>query len=276
MALTFITANAQTSAVLYCGSHPFFPPDHNSFTTILDDADTGVKDLLANINSHTFDNVMTDKPYIKAFYDGSYITVTLVNPPATVPEAATLSILGTAYILTIDTDYTVKLPIIVHPSVAQSRINVSIKVEGFPITYLEIGGNSGSAETQMYQDNNANLHVVPLNNIDLANYWTNTIVDTKWNTADVATITGLLAHTLFHYVIPALNLTLTEDEQNALSDIQTNIIPSIVSTLGTVKPVIGTEDLHYMSYKGHLAQAKVALNNYINDKDEILKYTSMK
>lgn len=275
MSLTFVTVNALTNSVLFCGNNVHFPYDHNSFTTILDDTDNGVKDLIANVNSHKFNDIMVGKPYITATYDGSNIVANLINPPASVPTQSTISILGTSYTCSIANNQII-FPIDFHPSVAQNRVNAVVKVDGLPYVYLEIGGNFGNTEIQVYTDSNGGHHVVPLKSSDLAAYWQNSKVDMTWSQADLATITGLLTEILIQHVIPALNLTLTEDEKNGITDMQATILPSIVSNLATIAPLNGVKDIHYLSYKSHLIEAKTAMDSYKIDRDEIMKYTTLK
>lgn len=276
MALTFITVNAHTNNVVNAVGHsvPFFP-DPNLFTTFADDTDNGIKDLINNVNSHSFDSVMTGKQYINAYYDGTNVKGTLLNVPSSVPSAATISILGQSYQTQIVNNQ-ILFPINIHPAVAITRITVSIKVDGFPFTTLEIAGSNGNIETQIYQDSNEIYHIVPLKSSELANYWQNNFVDMTWSQADFATIDGLLVHTLFHYVLPNMNLNLTVAEQNGLTDIQNTVLPVIPSTLANIIPDGVNADIHYNSYRYHMQQAKQAMDKYVEDRIEISKYTTLK
>jgi hypothetical protein len=270
--LVFLNVDYASNSVIYAGYSPPWQDNHNAYTTILDDTHAGVKDLISNVSSHTFDSIIGTTPYIKANYDGANINVNVINGTA---STVTLSILGNTYTATV-INGTVAFPIAVHPSVSSARIPVSILVDGFPHTSIEIGGSNGNTSVQMYQDVNGIYNVVPANSTDLANYHTAKSMDTNWMIPDLGTITGLNAHVLFHYVLPALNLQLTADEQNGLSDIKTNILPSIVSTLANIAPVGHENDIHYASYKYHIAQAKTAMDSYTNDRNEIMKYTTLK
>lgn len=274
MSITFITANAHNNNIMYCGvSIPFFP-DHNTFTTIVDDTDLGIADLINNVNSHKFDEVMIGKPYINVYYDEIQIIGTIMNT-STMPTEVTISMLGISCKCPIINGQFI-FPITFHPSVVDRRINVTLKIEGFPYTCLEIGGSNGNIETQIYQDSTGKYHVVPLKSTDLANYWQNKLVDPTWSQVDLATITGLVAHTLFNYVLPNLQLNLTPEEQSGLLDIQNTILPSIASTLENIKPNDADIEIHYASYRYHMQKGKQAMDNYVVDRNEISKYTTLK
>lgn len=270
MAIVFISANAQNNNVV--GVNQFIPcyPDHNVFTTFADNSDVLVKDLMSNIYAHSFSEVKAGKPFINMFYDGTNVIGTLVNGVAT---EATLSVMGKAIqVPIVNGQFT--SPITVHEAVKNQRISVSVIADGFPHTTIEVGGANTDIPVQIYQNTSGVYNVVPLKNIDLANYWQNSLVDMQWGQADLATITGLLAHTLFHYVLPSMNLTLTAEEQNGLNDIQTNVLPVLPSTLANVNPDNVNVDIHYNSYKYHIAQAKQAMDRYVADRVEIEKYTT--
>jgi hypothetical protein len=275
MALAFVTVNSTNNAVVFAGSNLPFQPNRSYFTTIADDADPYIKDLLSNVNAHTFDIVMTGKPYVVSFYDGANLHINLMNPPATVPTTASVSFLGQAFSTSIVNNAST-FPITIHPAVSEQRVTASVKIDGFPLTSIELAGSNGNAPSQVYRDSNNVCQIVPQNNSDLANYWQNNFVDMAWSEADLATITGLLAHTLFHYVLPNMNLTLTTAEQNGLKDVQNNILPSIASNLTNIIPDGVTDDIHYNSYKLHVQQAKQAMDKYVADRVEISKYITLK
>jgi hypothetical protein len=275
MSLTFITVNAKTNQVVFAGGYsvPFFPnPD--LFTTFADDTDSGIKDLINNVNSHTFDQIMTGKPYISVYYDGTNVIGTLVNPPSTVSTQATVSVLGqTCQVDIVNNQFT--FPVTLHLAVAIVRVTLSVKVEGFPFTTIEIGGSNGNIEATIYQDSSGVYKIVPAKASDLAAYWQNSMVDMSYSNVDLATADGIAIHTLFHYVLPALNLTLTASEQAGLTEIQNNLLPSLATNLSNITD--GTNfDIHYNSYKLHTQQAKSAMDKYVADRIEISKYTTLK
>lgn len=275
MALTFITVNSSNNAVVFAGGYsiPFFP-NPSYFTTIVDDTDSYVQDLINNVNSYTFDVVMAGKSYINASYDGTNVKGILVNPPATLPTQANISLLGQVYQVEI-TNNQFTFPVTIHPAVSIQRITASVKVDGFPFTTLEIAGSNGNIQSQIYKDINNVYQIVPLYGADLATYWQNNLVDMSYSNVDLATADGIAIHTLFHYVLPALNLTLTSGEQAGLAEIQNNLLPSLATNLSNISD--GTNlDIHYNSYKFHTQQAKQAMDKYVADRIEISKYTTLK
>jgi hypothetical protein len=231
-----------------------------------------IKDLIFNINSHSFDEVMVNKPYINVSYDGTNLIGNLMNASSN-PTQATISILDKTYqVAIVNNSFT--LPVKFHPSIAQVKVSLSIRIDGFPLTMIEIGGNNGSISVAIYQDSNGIYQIAPTKSIDLANYYQNSLVDMSFANVDLATADGIVMHTLFHYVIPALNLTLTQQEQDAITEIQNNLLPSIPTNLGNL--INGANlDLHYLSYKTHIQQAKEAMDKYIADRIEISKYITL-
>jgi hypothetical protein len=272
MSLAFITV--KNNAVI--GANIYIPviPDRNAFTVVLDDTDNGVKDLLSDVNSHLFSDVMGSKPYLTATYDGINVTGALVNAPSSVPSQVAISLIGQIHQVPI-TNGQFTFPINLHPAVTDQHLTLNIRVDGFPYTFMEIAGRNSNVENTIYQDTNGVNQVVPVKNADLANYWQNNLVDMSWSSVDLATADGIAIHTLFHYVLPALNLTLTASEQAGLIEIQNNLLPSLSTTLANVSD--GTNlDIHYNSYKLHTQQAKIAMDRYVADRMEISKYITLK
>lgn len=248
--------------------------DKNVFTTIIDDSETGVKDLLTDIGSLKFNELIGEQLYINAFYDGTKIVANLLNNPNNV-TTATISLLGNIYSVNV-VDNQINFPIVIHPSVADMRLNATVKAEGFHFSTLEIGGSSGIEECQVYFDGNGVYNVVPTKNYTLAQYHQNKEIDMSWSTVDLATIDGLLVHTLFNYVLPNITLTLTEEEQNGLNEIKNNLLPLIPTTLSNVATDGTKLDLHYASYRYHMQQGKTAMDKYVADMQEITKHVTLK
>jgi hypothetical protein len=271
LAITFITVNAKTNSVVFAGGYsiPFFPnPD--LFTTFADDTDTGVKDLIANVNAHLFDSVMIGKPYINAYYDGTNIIGNLINT-TTIPAQVSVSLFGKVFQADV-TGNQFTFPITIHPAVGHQRVTVSVMADGFPFTSLEIAGSNGNVESQIYKDVNGIYQIVPEKNVDLAAYWQNTLVDMSYSAVDLATADEIAIYTLFKHVLPALNLMLSPQEEAAIAEIQNNLLPSYTTTLSNL--VDG--NLHYESYKLHTGQGKQAMEKYVADRIEISKYTTLK
>jgi hypothetical protein len=265
MALAFITV--KNDSVI--GANQYIPviPDRESYTAVLDDTDNGVKDLLVNVNSHVFSEIMGVKLYISATYDGSNVKGTLVNGSAT---QATVSILGQSYQVSIvDGQFT--FPVRLHPAVLDQHLTLNIRVDGFPYTFMEIAGRNSNVEITLYQDVNGVYNVIPAKSADLANYWQNSLVDMSYSYVDLATADELALHTLFNKVLPVLNLTLTPEEEAAIVEIQNNLLPLFSTTLANLNG-----NLHYGSYKLHTQQGQQAMEKYVADRIEISKYIALK
>lgn len=272
MALTFITVKQD----VVIGANIYIPviPDRQAFTSVLDDTDNGVKDLLSNVNSHTYSEIMTGKPYLTVTYDGTNVTGVLNNAPSSVPIQATISILGKSYQVSI-TNNQFTFPINLHPATNDQHLTLNIRVDGFPYTFIEISGRNNNVDCVIYQDSNGVYQIVPAKASDLAAYWQNSLVDMSYSNVDLATADGIALHTLFKYVLPALNLTLTAQEQTGLAEIQNNLLPSLATNLSNISD--GTNlDIHYNSYKSHTQQAKQAMDKYVADRVEISKYITLK
>lgn len=275
MAIQFISVNASTNDVKYIGGSMPFMIDKNVFTTMVDDSDTGIKDLLSDMSSHKFNDLMGTKPYITANYNGTQLIANIINNP-NVSTVATVSMLGNTYACQI-VDNQIVVPISIHPCVANVRLNATINVDGIPFSTIELGGSGANVESQIYFDGNSVYNVVPAKSSDLGSYWQSNLVDLSSVNVDLATITGILAHTLFNYVLPNMtNLTLTTEEQNGLNEIKTNLLPLIPTILSNISPDGSTLDLHYASYRYHSNQAKQAIDNYMSDRNKITQYVTLK
>jgi hypothetical protein len=274
MSLQFISVNTPSNIIAYIGSGNPVITSHSVFTTMVDDSDFGIKDLLIDKSSHKFDEIMAGKPYVDVYYDGTNIVGTLMNVDFNFPSVVKVSLFGGSYDCEVNGDYKFVFPVSIHPAISEKRVNVAIKAEGFPPTSIEIGGSNDGAEAITFLDEDGVYNVTPSNSGELASYWQNKLVDLQWSAVDLATITGLLAHTMFTYVLPNMEqLNLTVEEQNGLKELQTNLLPLIATNLSTVAPDENTMDIHYASYRYHLYQANEAIKKYIEDKTKISKYS---
>lgn len=266
MSLAFITV--KNDAVI--GANIYIPviPDKNAFTAVLDDTDAGVKDLLVDINSHKYSEIMSAKPYITAVYDGTNVTGTLVNGTA---SQATISILEQSYQVSI-TNGQFTFPITLHPALSDTHLTLSIRVDGCPYVLMEIAGRNSNVECAIYQDTNGVYQVVPAKASDLAFYWQNSLVDMSYSAVDLATADEIAIGVLFDKVLPALNLTLTAEEESAIVEIQNNLLPSYSTRLSN----LSDGNIHYESYKLHTQQGKQAMDKYVTDRMEISKYITLK
>lgn len=277
MSLYFISVNTPSNVVAYIGQGMPTIANSNVFTTVVDDSDFGVKDLLLDMHSHKFNEIMTGKQYVDVYYDGTSIIGTLKNVDFNFPSKAKISLFGTDYECSINADYVFSFPVSIHPAIKEKRVNVAIKVDGFPFTSLEIGGSNENTKAITFLDENGVYNVTPSDSVTLASYWQNNLVDLSWSAVDLATVSGLLAHCVFHYILPNMsNLNLSVEEQNGLLELQNNLLPIIPTTLSTIAPSGTVADIHYASYRHHLEQANQAITKYIEDKNKISKYYSLK
>jgi hypothetical protein len=258
MALAFITV--KNGVVIENNIYIPVIIDRNAFTVTLDDTD--LPD-----NTNLFSEVMGSKPYVTATYDGSNVVGVVYNSTS---NQVSLSINGQSYqVSVINNQFT--FPFNLHSSVLDQRLTVNVIAEGCPYLFIEIGGRNNNVETTIYQDVNGVYQVVPAKSADLANYWQNSLVDMSYSYVDLATADELALHTLFNKVLPALNLTLTPEEEAAIVEIQNNLIPLFSTTIENLNG-----NLHYGSYKLHTQQGQQAMEKYIADRIEISKYFTLK
>lgn len=275
MAICYVTGNIPTDTVVQATEYPPIITDPNSFTVLLDDSDQMVKDVMADTTTHKFSEVMTGKPYVKLQYNGANLIITLINPPTTVPTSVTMSVLGQSVTVNLTSGQTT-VPFTIHPSVPRQRVQITVNTDGFPYSYIDIAGAYRDVTVQAYKDTNGTYNIVPVNAIDLANYYTQKDVDTKWSDADFKTVTDFLVDAVFNVILPSLNVTLTTEQTNGLNDIKANVVPYLNSTLATINPTGTQSEMHYASYQYHNEQAKSAMDSYVSDKTEITKYTTLK
>jgi hypothetical protein len=261
-----------------------WPTNYNDklcFCTVLDSTDNGVKDLLSDISSHTFDSIMTGRQYVSVSYDNTNLVGNIINPSTNPPTSVNVSVSDQVInVPVINNSFT--LPITVHDAVSQQKLEISINTDGCPPCYIEIGESNGNIPVQMYQDANGTYHLTTNTNEDLALYWQNKFVNSAWDTADIATALGILMDAVFGKIIPQMQnasyapLSLSTAETSGLNDIKTNILSQIASKLDNILPDGVTPDVHYSSYRAHIANANSAMSNYVSDRTEILKYTTLK
>jgi hypothetical protein len=262
MALSFITVKNDTITE----KNMYIPViiDRNAFTAVLDDTDLSV-------SSASFSGVMGTKPYVTVSYDGTNVNGIVVNSTATQAE---LSINGQSYQVPITNNVFI-FPFNIHAALADIRLTLNIRVDGCPYTFIELSGRNSNIETALYKDANGVYQAVPSKSADLASYWQNNLVDMSFSNVDLATADGIAIHTLFNYVLPALNLTLTTAEQAGLDEVKNNLLPSLSTNLSNISDSTNT-DIHYASYKLHIQQAKIAMDKYVADRVEISKYITLK
>jgi hypothetical protein len=185
--------------------------------------------------------------------------VTLQNPPATnAPTSVNVLLLGQSIPVTL-TDGVGTLPVVVHPSVAGANIRVQVNVPSseqttpaVPTVWTQLGSGNGPALGLQLGAPTASgdpYNVWPTSKTVLRAYYSGLLAGGSAaltaqtaQAQDLYTIVSVLAHATTKHVLPALTaasyspVTLSADEQNALSDLQANVQPNMSQQLATIYP----------------------------------------
>lgn len=222
-------------------------------------------------------NQLVAQPYFSfsAQASGNQVTLTatLNNPPATPPTNCNFVVLGQTFSVPLASG-AATLALQLHPSVANQQVQVQATATGCVAAITAVGGTGSQLPLQAYQDAQG-YHVAPTSKAVLQAFYTS-VVSPAYALADLVTGLGLAFHVLFSKILPALTtgatpaITLTADEQNALTDITANVIPKIPTTLAVVAqvPASGqpqTYDRHYQSFKDDWPIVEQAFQNYAAD-----------
>lgn len=237
----------------------------------VDDTATNAQAALQRPSDYTYQNgQIVRRPYFTLAYGAGVLTATLNLAPATLPSV-TFIVAGKTYTATPTTDgkgiTTATLALQVHPSITQGTVNAGVSAGGFVSNSINIGGNGSQTTIQAYTDANSIAHVTPTSKAYLAEYWSST-VSPSYQGADIATSDSLLMDTVFNVILQALTggttplVTLTANQQSTYSDMKTNVLPALVTTLDEA---ISKSDVHYQQYSADMKATKTALNNYASD-----------
>jgi hypothetical protein len=170
------------------------------------------------------------------------ITATLNHPPASPPTTATLTVAGSTYGAAVSTD-TAQWTLTIDPTIAGQAVPFIVSATGTVSATTAIGGGPARVGQQSWTASDGSIAVGPGGAESLAyvlGYEAGAI-----SQAEIINALGSSVAELFHLVhakvLPALQaatytpLTLTADEQAALTVITTDLLPGIVPTLGAVQ-----------------------------------------
>ncbi len=197
------------------------------------------------------------------------LTAMLNNPPATAPTDATFTILGQVYTETL-TNGQATLTLDVHPSVANQQVQISVGATGCVSGTSMIGSIAPSTTLQVYTPTGGNPTVAPTSLAYLESYYAS-VIDPQTLFADIGTAVGMLMHTLYSKVLPALTqatytpITLDVNETNAHADVVANVLPNIFTTLENAYPSGGSKSVQYAKYATDQSIANQSFAAYMQD-----------
>lgn len=165
-----------------------------------------------------------------------------------------------------------------HQSLGTVHVPIVGSGQGLVTRETFIGGNTTGA-TQIYQPTTGNLKIAPSQKAYLQAYYANILPPTQ-SMADLATLVGMAVHTIYDRILPALTsgatplLTLTGDEENGRTDLVTNVLNNVKTTLSNAAPVPATGvaqtyDLHYGSVRNNYPTVAEAFDDYVDDVNSI-------
>lgn len=243
-----------------------YPP--NSGTPLYLD-DTTWADVWANPSHYLIVNgAPVLQPYLTASVASGTVTVTLSNPSAAPPSSATVTVAGASLPVTLTNNagtvafqVDVNLPFTIPGTVtAAGCVGASFTLgsgnaPSTPLQVIETSGAYRIATTSAAYIEG--FHAASINQADQVNA--------------LAVAVAELLHLMHDKVLPALTastytpLTLTPDEQNALSDLTATVLPTIVPTLSALFPSGGSEMPVYTRMKSALSQVQTAMQGANTD-----------
>jgi hypothetical protein len=197
------------------------------------------------------------------------ITATLNNPP-TIP-LANVSVVVAGSTLTVPvTDNVATVTLAIHPSMTNELIMVAVSATGCVGATANVGTGTGQdIGQQIYTPAGGVPTVDPVGAGGipfLETYWTSQI-PAGWSIGNLFTAMSLILDGLYNQtygLVEALNSSLSTGAQNGLTDIQTNLLPKLSPTLGTINPTGTAQDIDYAAMLNGFeagAQYLAALNN---------------
>lgn len=259
------------------------PPDGYTLFTLTETDTPTADEVWANSSLYTYTSgtVTGPMPYfsLTSSIASGIITVeaTLNNPPTTLPTDTTLNVAGTSIFATLSAaaPYTTSATFTVDSLVQSQMIDVSVTATGVKSASVNIGGNASPSSLQVIAPTTAGdpYRVTTTSKAYAAEAYL------SQSNADLAAILGSL-QTLVQMLIAdvygkgGIRESLAQasytqvpfdaagNEQNALADMQANLIPSIGWLLSNVYPSGGTQDYHYAATKTHLPSTTSAAQAY--------------
>lgn len=283
MSTIYLLVDSATS-VIQSASYTESAPGATQFGVTVDSTATNATACLGNPQAYLWQSgAIVPRPSFALAYDhtAGTLTATLNNAPSTLPTVA-FTVGGQAITATPTTGtdsagntvITATADITVHPSLGAYSVVINVSANGFRGSQINVGASATTPPVaiQAYQASSTSpWTVAPVgagSKQFLADYWTTSAVPAAYALADVATENSLLTDAVFNVLIPWAQklasgaLTLTTDQASTVSDWQTNVSPTLVTTLAEA---VASKDIHYATYKTDRAATKQALVNYGND-----------
>lgn len=207
--------------------------------------------------------------------NGQYtITATLNNPPATPPASCTFTVAGQTSTAPIAAGKAT-LTVSVHPSIVNQSISITASATGCVSGTVNIGGSKTDIGLQAFTPTGSTISTIaPIGTGSkgfLQSYYALSPATLYALLADIGTVVSILTDTMFNIVIPALQKTtwapiaLDANQTNTFSDIKTNVLPNLYTTLENAYPSGGTKQLQFSDYEADLSKSYKAFQNYMSD-----------
>ncbi|WP_206923084.1 hypothetical protein, partial [Alicyclobacillus suci] len=199
------------------------------------------------------------------------VTATLNNPPTTPPTSVTFTVAGQTFTETL-TNGQATLTLAVHPSVATEQINVSVSASGCVGASINIGGSGTDVALQVVTPCGGTPTVGPAgaNAVQfLQTYYAVNSTTVEALLTNIATGMSLLNDAVFNVILPALQattytpVTLSADQSNTFSDMKTNLLPNLFTTLANGYPIGGTEQMQFAAFVKNFQNAAANVTNFM-------------
>lgn len=205
------------------------------------------------------------------------VTATLNNPPSTPPSSVTFSVAGGTFDETLSNNQA-SCTFEIHPSFTTGSIPVTVSASGCvsATTFVGNQGNLPVAQIQIVTPPNGGVPIVgPASNVAvqwLQQYYAvnNTTIEALLT--NTFTALNVLYDTVFNVILPALQQTsytpvsLTTNQQNAVSEIKSNVLANLVTTLANGYPSgASAPQMQFGAFLQNWEKASQNMQAFMND-----------
>ena len=213
------------------------------------------------------------RPYFSLAYANNTVTATLELPPSSPPSSVTFTVAGQNFTANL-TNNTATLTLAVHPSLASQQVIVTCSASGCVSGSLNLtGGTRQDVGLQVYTPSGGVPTVAPVGpgSLQFLSYYYAMLMPELASVVNAGVAVNLLMDVVFDIIIPALQkpsytpISLDANQQNALADIQKNLLPNIYTRLENAYPSGGTPQVQYANMVQGFQAAYQAFAAYIAD-----------
>lgn len=213
--------------------------------------------------------------YLTASYANGTLQILLNNPSSSPPATATVTIDSWTQSLSL-TNNTASMAITMHPSLEEYSIPVSISANGCIGTNITVGGTQPlPIPIQVVTPSGGTPTIGPASNVVaqwLQQYYAINNMTIEALLTNTFTALNVLYDTVFNIILPALQqstytpVSLTANQQNALSAIKSDVLANLVTTLTNGYPSgASSPQMQFGAFLQNWEKASQNVQAFMND-----------